>query len=355
MAKTVVGIDLGSASIRAAEVRDPGKSKAAVVRSGEIALPPGAVRDGDILEVNTVADALRRLWTSAGFKTKDVVLGVGNHKVISRDLTLPSMPLARIRETLPFQVQDMLPVPVDEALLDFYPIREEKGQSGDTIHGLLIAALKAPVEAKVEAVRLAGLNPVAVDLVPFALSRVLLHGDNGKGVSALIDVGESTTIIVVAHDGVPQFVRIIPAGGDDVTRALAERLGVEHSEAETLKRSVGLVAAPQAPEGISTYQYEIVLEIVFSVVSEMLSGLRNTLNYYASNGGRQVERVVLTGGVGRVPGFADALGELTRIPVVSGDPLGGVPLDKALAAAPATTDWPELSVAVGLANGVMTR
>lgn len=354
MARTIVGIDFGTGAIRAAEVQDAGRPRAAVVRSGEIALPPGVVRDGDVLEVNTVADSLRRLWQSAGFKTKDVVLGVGNHKVISRDLSLPAMPLARIKETLPFQVQEMLPVPVEEALLDFYPIREEKTADGATVHGLLIAAIKAPVETKVAAVKLAGLNPVAVDLVPFALTRVLLHGEAAIGSTALIDVGESTTIIVVAHDGVPQFVRIVPAGGDDVTRAIAERLGIEHSEAESLKRAVGLVATPQTPEGITSYQYETVLEIVFSVVSEMLSGLRNTLTYYSSNGGRPVESIVLTGGVGRVPGFAGALSELTRIPVTDGDPLGSIAVAKSALGAD-DVDWKELAVAVGLASGVSAR
>ncbi|MET0590918.1 MAG: type IV pilus assembly protein PilM [Naasia sp.] len=354
MAKTVVGLDFGSTSIRAAEVQDGGRPRATVVRSGEVPLPPGVVRDGDVLEMNTVADALKRLWQTAGFKTKDVVLGVGNHKVISRDLSVPSMPLNRIKETLAFQVQDLLPVPVDEALLDFYPVREEQTADGATVHGLLIAAMKAPVEAKVAAVRLAGLNPVAVDLVPFALTRVLLHGESAVGTSALIDVGESTTIIVVAHAGVPQFVRIVPAGGDDVTRAIAERLGIEYTEAEALKRAVGLVAAPKSPEGFTSYQYETVLEIVFSVVSEMLSGLRNTLTYYSSNGGRPIERIVLTGGVGRVEGFADALGELTRIPVLSGDPLGAIAFSKTASAA-VDNDWKELAVAVGLASGTVKR
>ncbi len=356
MSRTVVGIDIGAGSIRAAEVRKPGTKHAMVMRAGEVELSPGAVRAGDILEPNSVADALRRLWTTAGFKSKDVVIGVGNHKVISRELALPAMPLKRIRETLAFQVQDMLPVAVDQALLDFYPIRQKEGEGeeGDIVQGLLIAALKEPVEAKVDAVRLAGLNPVGVDLTPFALSRVLVHGRVAVGTTAIIDVGESTTIIVIARDAVPQFVRIVPSGGDDVTRVIVERLGVEASTAEELKRSVGLVAAPHAPEHITTHQYEIVLEIVFSVMSEMLSGLRNTLKYYSSNAGRDVDRVVLTGGVGSVEGFADALSELAQIPVTAGDPLGG------FEQAPdsrhtADIDWKDLTVAVGLASGAVQR
>ena len=98
MAKTVVGIDLGASSIRAAEVRNAGRPDAVIVRAGEIELPPGAVRAGDVIEVNSVADALKRLWAKTGFKSKEVVLGVGNHKVISRDLAVPALPIARMRE-----------------------------------------------------------------------------------------------------------------------------------------------------------------------------------------------------------------------------------------------------------------
>ncbi|BDI23912.1 type IV pilus assembly protein PilM [Herbiconiux sp. L3-i23] len=355
MPQRVVGIDIGNTGVRAAEVQDPHKAGGTVIRYGEVALPEGAVRDGDVHEVNNVANALRQLWSEAGFKTKDVVFGVGNHKVLARELSMPKMPLPRIRESLPFQVQDLLPVPVSEALLDFYPISEGEGDAGPVIHGLLIAAVKEPIEQKVAAARLAGLNPVGVDLVPFALSRVLLTGDSAKGSVALIDVGEMTTIVVVARDGVPGFVRIIPAGGSDVTRALADRLDLPIDEAERLKRMVGLVASPKAPEGLSTTAYEAVLEIVFSVTSEMLSGLRNTLAYYSANGGDQIERILLTGGAGRMPGFSDALHELTRIPVAEGTPLAGLSLAKNLREREPESGWGAMTVAVGLASGGAER
>ena len=346
-----MGVDIGSGAIRAAEVHDPTKASAAVHRYEEIVLPDGAVRDGDVQEVNTVADALRRLWTSSGFKSRDVVLGVGNHKVIVRDLTVAKMPMAQIKESLPFQVQDLLPLPVADALLDFYPVSEETTEAGEVIHGLLIAAVKDSVEAKVAAARLAGLNPVGVDLVPFALSRVLLAGPDGAGTVALVDIGEMTTIVVIAHDGVPRFVRIIPTGGHDVTRALADRLDLPIEEAERLKRLVGLVASPKAPEGLTTTAYEAVLEIVFSVTSELLSGLRNTLSYFGSNNARRVERILLTGGAARMPGFAAALGELTRVSVREGNPLDGINLTKALTDKTPEGGWGSMTVAVGLASG----
>ena len=242
MATSVVGIDIGSLALRAVEVVDPAKPKPTVVRYYEVALPEGAVSRGEVIEPNTVAGALKELWSKGGFKSKDVVLGVGNQRVLARDLTVPKMSLKRIRESLPFEVQEMLPVPVAEALLDFYPISEGVGEHGPTVSGLLIAAVKDAVLGNVKATQLAGLTTVDVDLIPFALSRVLISRPKIVGTIALVDIGANTTSVVIAKDGVPQFVRIIPTGGDDLTQALRSGLEVDAAQAEHIKRTLGLAS-----------------------------------------------------------------------------------------------------------------
>src|SRR5919202_772516 len=100
------------------------------------------------LEIGSTA--LKRLWASAGFTSKQVVIGIGGQRVLARDLTVPRMPLKRIRESLPFLVQETLPVPVDQVLLDFYPVELGEGEHGPVVHGLLIAALAATVRANIE-------------------------------------------------------------------------------------------------------------------------------------------------------------------------------------------------------------
>lgn len=347
MASTIVGIDIGSTAVRAVEVRNATKASPVITRYAELPLPEGSVRRGEVIEVSTVAGALKRLWSSGGFTSKNVVLGMGGQRVIARDLSVPRAPLQQIRESLPFQVQDLLPVPANEAILDFYPISEGAGEEGPVVHGLLIAAIKEAVTANVAAVVQAGLRPAHVDLIPFALTRALAPVSAGDGLSVLLGVGANTTNVIIADGGVPQFVRIIPAGGDDITRAISTRLEVDPVEAEAIKRGLGLGGQNATPE------QRPALEAIYQVVGELLNGVRNTLAYFASTGhSAPITRVVVSGGGTQLPGFAQALQDATGLPVAQAELLGGVQLARAVRAR--WSGWEQqdaMSTAFGLALG----
>lgn len=346
MARSIVGIDIGSTSIRAVELGDPHKPRPTLLRHAEVPLPDGAASRGEVLEPNTVAASLRRLWQQGGFKSKDVVLGMGNQRVLARDLTVPRMSQTRIRESLPFHVQDMLPVPVADALLDFYPISEEVTESGPVVNGLLVAAVKEAVLGNVKAATLAGLTAVDVDLLPFAVSRALVTRSGQPGTVALVDIGANTTSVVIITDGVPQFVRIIPAGGAELTQALRGGLEVEPGEAERIKATVGLA------KQVSTAQEHQAVEIIYRVTGELLTSLRNTVSYFVNTRPTTpVDQIVLTGGGAQLPGLAEALSEMTRIPAAIGDPFHTVALSRHLDATILRQNRSTLSAAVGLALG----
>ena len=346
MASRIVGLDIGRDTVRAVEIENPDKARPVVVRYAEVPLPPDSVRSGEVREVNTVAVAIKRLWAQGGFKTRDVVLGMGNQRVLARDLTVPRMSLKQIRESLPFQVQEMLPVPVSEALLDFYPISEGDGENGPVVHGLLVAAIKESVLANVNAVRQAGLNPVHVDLIPFALTRALLRGPLARGTVALIDIGASTTNVVISTAGVPQFVRMIPAGGEDLTRSLVNSMEFSPQAAEGFKRQRGLALFNGGSE-----QERRASEIIRESAGELLSSLRNTINYFANTRHNEpIQGIVLSGGGARLSGLPQALGDLTRIPVVLADPFSSVDVSKGMRKS-GSNDELTMAVAIGLAIG----
>lgn len=344
MASTqLVGVDIGSSSIRAVEVTGVGSKSPTVARFFTFPLPDGAVKNGEVIEVNTVAAALKQMWGAARFSSKDVVLGVGNSKVLVRDLTVPRLSQAEIKESLPTHVQEMLPVPVADALLDFYPISESVGENGPVVNGLLVAAIKESVLTNVKAVLLAGLTPVGVDLIPFALTR-LTSPSRMIGNVAHIDIGARTTNVIVTIGGVPQFVRIVANGGNDLTAALSDRLNIADDVAENMKRTLGLGGVTVAAENLEA------VTIIREVTGTLLTSLKNTLSYFANT--RQNEPysgIVLTGGGAQLLGLADALSEMTRIPVVLGDTFGSI--DVARDAARGTQSQLGMNVALGLALG----
>jgi type IV pilus assembly protein PilM len=162
----------------------------------------------------------------------------------------------------------------------------------------------------------------------------------------LIDIGASTTNVVITSSGVPQFVRMIPAGGEDITRALINALELSPQQAEAFKRSRGLAPAASLPENERR-----AADVVRESASELLSSLRNTLNYYSNT--RQndpIQGILLSGGGSRLAGLAQTLAEMTRISVVPANPFGSVEMSKALRRQSATDEL-AMTVSLGLAIG----
>lgn len=346
MATNIVGIDIGTVSIRAVEVSNSGKTRPTLLRYHEVPLPVGSVSRGEVVDAEAVAAAMRQLWSAGRFKSKNVVLGMGNQRVLARELSVPKMPLSRIRETLPFEVQDMLPIPVVEAVLDFYPIAEVEGENGPMVRGLLIAAVKAAVLTNIKTTELAGLTTIDVDLIPFALSRLLLSRPGVEGTVALVDIGGSTTSVVIATDGVPQFVRIIATGGDDITQALERDFELKSDGAAALKRRLGLAVGSVAAAD------KMAVEVIYRIAKEQLSSLRNTINYFVNTRPMDsVQLIVLSGGGAQLFGLPEALAEMTRLSVVVGDPLSTVVLANELDSDELLANISAYSVALGLALG----
>lgn len=341
MGASIVGVDIGTASIRAVELSGGGKSKLSLVGYHHIAIPEGAVRSGEVIETNTVVAALKQLWSAGKFRSKDVVLGVGSPKVLVRDLSVPKLNPKELKASLPSYVQDMLPVPVADALLDFYPTSEAATETGPMVNGLLVAAVKQSVLANVKAIQQAGLSPVSVDLIPFALTR--MHSQPGN--VAFIDIGERTTNVIVASNGIPQFVRIIATGGNDLTEALSGRLQVSREQAELIKLGLGLGTDGVAPEHLPAVQ------IMREVTTELLNSLRNTLAYFSNTHQNEpYTGLVLSGGAAQLKGFSEALSEITRMPITVADPFTHVTVAKKFENVH-LGERQALTVALGLAMG----
>src|SRR5688500_7716337 len=122
MAKGRIGLDVGSTAVRAVELSTGGTPS--VLRAAQVALPAGAVENGEVRDPGAVGEALKQLWQSGGFKARQVFLGVGNQRVVVREIAIPWLPEKELRASLGFQVQEFIPMATDEAVLDFDPLGE---------------------------------------------------------------------------------------------------------------------------------------------------------------------------------------------------------------------------------------
>jgi type IV pilus assembly protein PilM len=209
MARTLVGLDIGSSGVRAAELV-PGRRRASLRRFASVPLSPDVVRAGVVMDGDALSFALRELWSIGKFGTKDVRLGIANSGVMVRQMVLDWMPPDDFRQALRYQVQDALPMPVDDANLDYHlldelEVADEGGDPRRLLRILLVAAAREVVDPFVEAVRRAGLRPSGVDLLPFALVRARTPGgpDRTAETEAIVDVGADVVSVVVHTGGVP--------------------------------------------------------------------------------------------------------------------------------------------------------
>jgi type IV pilus assembly protein PilM len=346
-ARSAIGLDIGTSGVRAAELSYD-KTGITLERFGQVALPEGAVRDGEVVDRPVVADALKSLWKGSGFRGKKVALGVANQRVVVRQVDLPWVPLAELKTSLPLQAQDYLPMPVADSIIDFHVTEELNGPDGRQLRGLLVAASRDMVMANVAAVEAAGLRTTSVDLTSFAVLRALGRPGAEVATEALLDVGARVSNLVIHSGGVPRFVRVLLTGGQDVTDALAERLGVPTQLAEAVKRG-GVEDVPAHEQHLAQSAVELMLEV-------FIDDVRSSIDYYsAANPQYRPERVVVSGGGSLLGGLAERLGAAVRLPVVAGDPVSRLHVGRTgLDDDQLTLVQPLAAVPVGLALGVIS-
>lgn len=336
---SLIGIDIGTRTVTLAEVQG-----ARVTKFGSVELHGDWVREGEVIDTSAVGQAIKQLLVDTGVKAKKVWLGIANQRVVVRQVELSAMSKDEQRESLRYQVQDYIPIPVEDAELDIHVLEEYETDAGEQMQRiLLVAGHREMINGHVNAARAAGLDPVGVDLNPFAVLRAMGSSEAlDTGSQVLVDVGAGVTSIVV-HDGqVPAFVRILVMGGDDLTGRIAERLEIPPADAELAKR--------RAPEPGAHHELDLAIsEHLQTFVDEV----RSSLDYYQGQpGAKRLSHVVVSGGGALLRGMVPALEDGLRLPVELGDPFRHVPLadsdrpDEELAQI-----GPLLATAIGLALG----
>jgi len=300
-----VGLDIGGSAVRAAAM-DTGKSSRVVRRFAEMPLPSGAVSGGEIVDEGAVAEAIAALWKRYKLPRRRVVVGTANQRLIVRQVDVPQMGHDELAEALPFQVQDSIPISIDDALLDFVPLEQFVTPEGDPMESILAVAVhRDVVDAIMRVLDEAKVSPAAIDLQAFALVRSIFGLEVGVGspLHAIVDIGASVTQVVIARAGTALFVRLLPRGGDDFTAALSDELSLDAVSSEELKRTVGVapIGMPDADDDVSRAR-----RILTAQADSLIDELRGSVAFFESGSGEErIERVVIAGNAARLPHLAN--------------------------------------------------
>jgi type IV pilus assembly protein PilM len=310
--KTVVGLDIEPGRIVAAEVSANGAVR--LERAATIDLPVGAVRDGEVVDVAAVTEALKQLWSANKGLRRDVRIGVANAKIVVRTLDLPPVQGSQIDGVVRQVVADELPMPLESAVLDYEAVGLVETAAGPRQRVVVVAARREMVEAAVAAAAGAGLKTRGVDLSAFAMIRIL--GGRRKTDSGLYLSISGMANLAVVLDGVCTFTRVTGAGLEGMGMELAERCSLTVAHARMWLRHVGFTQELGEIEGDA----EIVADaraILLQGSRRLAGDIRASLDFHRTQAvaGADVERAVLTGAAVAVPGFADALARELGLPV----------------------------------------
>jgi len=307
--KDIVGLDIEPGYIAAVQGA-PGR--VAVAGAASASLPAGAVRDGEVVDVDAVSDVLREVF-SAHRLPKRVRLGVANQRIVMRTIDLPPIADAKqLASAVRFTAQDHIPMPLDQAVLEHQSLGSVETADGPRTRVVLVAARRDVINPLLEATRRAGLRPCGIDLSAFAMIRAL-HRSGSSGSVVYVNIGGMTNL-AVATGTTCVFTRVVAAGTESIASELAERRGLTLDHAEGWLRHVGLDAPVEDIEGepaIVTEARTLLEEGARRVADEV----RTTIDFQSMReDSGPPERMVLTGPAAGIPGFCPQIGEAVGLP-----------------------------------------
>jgi type IV pilus assembly protein PilM len=304
--KDVVGLDIGSSSIKLVELRE-GKGGFKLQNLAISPLPPEAIVDGALMDSVTIINTIKDLIATSKAKTKEVVTSVSGHSVIVKKITLPLMTEAELEESIQWEAERYIPFDINDVNIDFQ-ISGASADNPEVMDVVLVAAKKDIINDYVSVAMESGLNPVIIDIDSFALENMLaINYEIEKDETvAIANVGASVTNINIIRNNITSFTRDIFKGGNQITEEIQRQLHVDYEEAEKTKvgSKVDLSSQP-------------IIQNVLRAASESLAiEIGNSLDFFQSTTTHEkIAKLYLSGGGSKIKDFDIALQQHIGIPV----------------------------------------
>jgi type IV pilus assembly protein PilM len=355
VAKQVVGLKLGASRLTAARLAVNGSVE--LLQLAEAPLPRGVIAGGEVRDVPALGAALKEFFKKHRLPRRNIRLGVANNRIGVRTIEVAGIEDPKqLINAVRFRAQEVLPIPIDEAVLDFQVLSEGADAEGvATKRVLLVVAYRDLVHGYTEACRQAGLRVAGVDLEAFALLRALTgaHPESlpagARSALVAVSVGADRSVLAVSDGFSCEFTRVLDWGGNALSVAVGRALELEIDEAERVKIELALqgdeVPADLTPE--RAVEGRDALKLALQAFGrELVSSLQF---YQGQPDSLGIREIVLAGGTAQLAGLAAELQRLVGVPVRVGDPLVGVSVGKRVKGGPPN---PSHTVPIGLGMAV---
>jgi len=336
--KSIVGLDIGSSSIKAVELKKS-RGEVEVVHVGLEPLASDIVVDSMIVDSGSVSSAITKIFNENNIKSKSVATSVSGHSVIVKRIPVQAMDDSTLADQIGQEAAQHIPFDVADVNVDYQILSEDGSNPMDV---LLVAVKKDKILNYTNVLSLAGKTPSVVDIDAFALQNCYEYNyePSPSSTVALLNLGASVMNINIVKGTTPLFPRDVSVGGNQYTDSLQKELDLGFDDAESLKlgRKVGTV-----PEDAKMPILQQVTEIIVLEIQKTFDFFR------ATAAGEHIERIYLAGGSARVPGLMEALRQEFSLPVELLNPFQRIAPGSSAATDLIDQNAGQLAVAVGLA------
>ena len=343
---SLVGLDISSTAIKLIELSQTTGTSASLFRVDNYAvepLPPNAVVEKKIADVNVVGETIQKAVASAGTKTKNAAAAVSGSAVITKIISMPAtLSDAEMETQIQLEADQYIPYPLEEVNIDF-DVLGSSDSGGNMVDVLLAASRQENVDDRVAALEIGGLNATIVDVEAYAMESactLLLGGREDEGTEKIIavaDIGATTTTLHVLHDGQTVYTREQNFGGLQLIEEVQRRYGMSRDQA--LRQVIeGGLPENYATEALSPFE---------EALSQQIG--RALQFFYSANTFNRVDQIILAGGSARIRNIDSLVEERLGISTVVANPFSHMSLSPKIQAQALNRDAPALMIAAGLA------
>lgn len=339
----LIGVDISSSAVKMVEIEQAGKNLLRVERYAIESLPKDAVTDGNIMNLEAVAETIRRAWKRMGTRAKHVAMALPAAAVITKKIIVPTgLREDELEAQVETEANQYIPFALDEVNLDFQVLGSAPSGPED-VEVLIAASRKEKVEDRVAAAESAGLKALVMDVESFATQTACemvaqqLPNAGREQTIAVVDIGASMMHINVLHNGQSIYMREQTFGGNQLTQEIQRRYSLSSDEAEIAKRQGGL------PEN---YEAEVLQPFMDTLALEVARAIQF---FFSSSQYNRVDHILLAGGCAMIPGLDEIVATRAQSSTMIANPFASMALSARIKPKQLTLDAPALLIACGLA------